>query len=72
MAGDIQIERQYEVFAAGRGGFGETRIRIEFTVGPDGPFHVELAKDGFSADVAHDQIQTLAEAIRRTRARTED
>jgi len=67
MAADIRIVRQHQVSALSAAGTLETRVRIEFNVGTDGPFLIELPQAEFSADRALAEMEIIAGEVRKLR-----
>jgi len=68
MPDDVSIIRQYEVQRLTQGGQAQSMMRVEFKVGEDGPFSVEIPREQYSAESARFEINIIAEEVRALRA----
>lgn len=53
----IRTSQQTELTSAGQ---VRQMIRIDFTIGEDGPFNVSVPKESYTAELVHDQIMAFA------------
>lgn len=65
---DVKIQRQFEGTESTNAGVAVPVIRIQFTVGDDGPFTLSFPKDAFVGDVALQKLEAAAREIRAVRA----
>jgi hypothetical protein len=61
----IKITRVLEVADFGDKGQTIPSVRVEFNVGPHGPFSVTIAKKDFNATVANQKVNEFAQHVQQ-------